>query len=875
MSFRVVMSRLLSLLTKARSEEELRDEIAFHLESLEKDYLRAGLSPQEARVAARRAFGRIESMKEAHRDVRSFRGLESLVQDWRLAGRAVRRSGWHAVLVIITFALGIAGSTAVFSVYDRMFLRPLPFDEAASLVNLDERAEEMPSIRLAYANFLAWRETARTFESMAAWAETGYNLSFDNDSERIQGARVTHDLDDVLRITPLLGRAIAAEENVLNGPKSAVLGHALWQRRFGGRSDVLGKRIMLNGETFTVVGVLPERAVYPDKAEIWTPLQENPQYGVGWFLLGVGRLAQGETIRSAQAELDHIQARLATSQGHDFATFPVLTGLREHHLGGLRNGATLILVAVGVVLLIACGNAASLMLVGAARRRRELATRLALGASRGRIVRQLTTESVISSLLGGLLGSVAGWVTLRGMVMLRPGELPGWLQFDLDERFLVFAIGVTLLAGLGVGFVSAIRSTRATGNSTLSRAATKHSSDRNDRRSLDVLVVGQAALALAVLMVAGLLFQALARVHDVKPGFEAEHALAFTLSLPRSHYAEGNRRADFFRTLLEEAAGLPGMLAVGAASLPPLEGYSGTTFVPEGARPDRASEQIEPPVLLQSTVGDYFGAMGIAVLDGRGFEDRDRGPKAAQVVIVNESFARHYFGDQRPVGRRIRYGNLPDSWMMIVGVSGDVRHRGLERAAPLAAYIPLAQRADAYSTMTVVARGAGAATDLAPPLLQIVRERDARIPAYGLATLEERLARGTLVRRAYTWMASAFALLALVLTVAGFHGVTTYLVRQRWREIGIRLALGEPRKAIQWRIVGRAMTLAGLGSMIGLIAGGYAALLMESLLFGLPAWAPRPILIACVLTFTVVLLAIWVPAMRASWLNPRELIGSE
>ncbi len=875
MSLRILLSRLLSVFTKAQTEAELRDEIAFHLESLEKDFLRQGLSPQEARRAARRAFGRIEPMKETHREVRSFRSLESLAQDGRLAARAVRRSGWQSVLIVVTFALGIAGSTAVFSVYDRMFIRALPFEDAASLVHLDERAEEVPSIRLAYANFLAWREAARTFESMAAWAETGYNLSVHNDSERIRGARVTHDLDDVLRIAPLLGRGIVPEENVLNGPKSAVLGHGLWQRRFGGRADVLGKPIVLDGETFTVVGVLPERAVFPDKADIWTPLQENPQYGVGWFLLGVGRLAPGETLQSAQAELDHIQARLAASEGHQFSTFPALTDLREHYLGDFRGGATLILLAVGVVLLIACGNAACLMLVAAARRRPELATRLALGASRGRIIRQLTCESVISSLLGGSLGMVAGWATLRGMVMFRPGELPGWLQFDLDVRFLLFALGVTVVAGLGVGLVSAIRSTRAAGMSTLGRAAVKHSSDRHDRRSLDVLVLGQAALALAVLMVAGLLFRALASVHKVEPGFEAEHALAFTLSLPRSDDRDGNRRATFFRTLLDEISNVPGVEAVGAASLPPLEGFSGTTFVPEAGRADPAGEMLEPSVLLQSTVGAYFGAMGITLLDGRPFDDRDQAPNADRVVIVNERFARHYFGDQRPVGRRVRFASRPDSWMTIVGVAGDVRHQGLERDAPLAAYIPLVQHADAYRTMTVVARGTGDAIGLATPLLQAVRARDARIPAYGLVTLEERLARLTLVRRAYTWMASAFALLALLLTVAGFHGVTAYRVRQRWREIGIRLALGESRKAIQWRIVGRAMALAGCGSVIGVIMGAYVGVLMEGLLFGLPAWTPWPILIALVLMFIVVLVASWVPAVRASWVEPRELIGRE
>ena len=875
MSLRVVFLRLLGLARKASFEHELHDEIESHLESAELDYRRAGMSPKEARAAARRSFGAIEAMKEEHRDQRTFRGLESLAQDWRFALRSALRSGPHSALIVVTFALGIAGSTGVFSVYDRLFIRSLPFIDAERLVDLDERAENVASIRLSYANFLAWREQAKTFESMAAWAETGYNLSLGDSSERIHGARVTHDLDDVLRIVPVLGRAIVPEENLQNGAKSAVLGYELWKRRFSGRPDVLGERIRLNGEAYTVVGVLPQRASFPDKAEVWTPLQTDPRYGVGWFLLGVGRLAEGVTIRSAQAELDRLQEGLVVSGRDDFVTFPVVTSLRERYLGDYKTGASLVLAAVGAALLIACANAAGLMLVGAVRRRPELVTRMALGASRRRVIRQLVTEGIHISLLGGLLGVALGWAVLRGMLAFRPEELPRWIEFDLDGRFLWFAVAVTLGAGILAGLVSALRATHADAGLALRPSAAKGSSAKDDRRSLNALVVGQAGLALALLMVTGLLVQALEKVRAVEPGFDPSNVLTFTLSLPRVRYPDPGERVRFFQSLLSKMQGVPGVRTAGAASLPPLEGYSGTNLVTESSRLASPDEERDPRVLLQGTVADYFATMRINLIEGRRFDSRDSVPGAPSVVIVNESFARYHFGDQSPVGHRVRYGHLPDSWMTIVGVCGDVRHFGPEHDAPLGAYIPMAQGADAYSTMTVVVKAAGGAVNLTPQVLQIARDMAPGIPAYGLVPLEQRLAGATLVRRAYTWLASVFAFLALGLTGAGFYGVTAYLVRQRRREIGIRIALGEQRTSIQKQIVGHALALAACGAAIGFVVGGYASVLLDSVLFGLPAWAPGSALAAGTLMLGVVLLASWIPARRASWANPIELLRSE
>lgn len=870
MKLRSWVSRLLGSLGRRRLDRELDEEIAAHLEAIEQDAMAAGLSAEAARRAALRQFGSIERMKEEHRDMRGSRHLESVLQDLRFSFRSIHRSAGHSALIAATLALGVAGSSAILSVYDRLFVRPLPFPEAQRLVHLDERIPDgQESIRVAYANFLEWQESAQSFESMAVWTEEGYNLTAGEAAERIEGARVSPGLLNVLGMQPALGRTFTAAEDQENGPNVVLLSHALWQRRFDSRLDVLGEEIELDGVAHEIVGVLPPEAAYPDHCDIWTPLQADPEYGVGWFLIGIARLRDGSSLDAARDELTRLHESLTESRGANFVTTPVLTDFRSHYLGDYRLGASLLLAGVGVALLIAAGNAAGLWLIGGLRRRNELLTRLALGASRARIVRQFTTESLLVALTGAALGALLGWQALAALLRFRPAELPAWLVFDLDGRFLFTAVVVSLFIGLIAGSAAALGATRAGTSNGMARG----SASKRDRRNLDALVVGQAGLALALLMTVGLLVQALDTVYAVDPGFRSENVLTFTMSLPGWLYPQPRQRAEFFQELVERLEALPQVSAAGAISLAPLENYSATNFVVEGAGA-RDSKEPEPPVLTQAAVPGYFEAMGIGLIAGRWFDEREEQFDAAPVVIVNRTFVRRHFPDSSPLGRRVRYSYRPDEWMTVVGVAADVRHFGLEREPPLGVYIPLSQ-GQSYTAMTMTLKTRTPPLTLMPDIQRIASEMDPTVPVHGVMSLTERLDRTLFMRRAYSWLTFAFALLSLLLTAVGIYGVTAYLVSQRTREIGIRAALGEQRLTLQSKIVRHALALTTLGVLLGAAAGTYASTWMGSLLFGLDQWPMLPLIIAVGVLFTTALLASYLPARKVVRLNPAEMLRME
>lgn len=572
---------------------------------------------------------------------------------FKLAFRNAAKKPALSLMVLGMLALGIAGNVAIFSIYNGMFLRPLPFAEAQRLVDLDETAPKwnLRFVGVAHPDFYAWRQHNATFDSMAFFSNTSFNLSGQGVVQRLEAARVTADMLKVLKLRPALGRDILPEEDRPGGAKVALLGQKIWREQFAGDRKILGHVLKLDNEAYTVIGVLPREAVFPFVAEIWVPLAADPKES-SYYLNGVGRLKPGVTLDQARADLTRIHRGLVqTGRKENRDTSPALMPLNERYLGDFRPAANVLLGAVAVVLLIACGNIAGLMMVRAATRSRELAIRTALGASRGNIFRQLLAESLLYAGLGGLAGVLLGKALLAALLAAMPQNPARWLDFSMDYRALGFAVAITGLAALLFGIAPALQAARTDLRAALHDAA-RGSASRGRRTALSGLVVGEIGLAMLLLVTAALLFQALLNATRVDPGFRAQNVLTYSVSLPQATYSKDPQRVNFVNQLVERMRALPGVTSAAAAQAPPLSGHWGIFFEAEGAQPLGPNEQ-NPVVLQVTATPGYLETIGVALLKGRQFTERD-GEPATRAAIVSQAFARRFFPNADPIGKRIR-----------------------------------------------------------------------------------------------------------------------------------------------------------------------------------------------------------------------------
>lgn len=815
-----------------------------------------------------------------------------LLQDLRYAVRVLLRKPGFTIVALLTLALAIGANTAIFSVVNALMLRPLPFPEPEEIVQLQRNFPQANVTLVAAPKFLYWRDHNTVFERMATYDTlgSGFNLTGDGPPERVTGSRVSLHFFEVFAARPLHGRAFLPEEDLPNGSKVVVLSHGLWKRRFGGDPSMVGRQISLSGQSYSVVGIMPAGFSYPATADLWTPVAIDPASREKANYLEVSaRLKEGVTLEKAQAEMDVVaqQYRQAwPDEMADVETIRVKT-LQERLYGDFRPALLVLLGTVGLVLLIACVNLANLQLARAAARRREVAIRTALGARSGRIVAQLLTESLLLAFAGGALGVLVGAWTLEPLLALSPvaqtaqmgTSAPAALpEIGIDGTVLLFAFGASLLSGLLFGLAPALQAARPNLNDPLKEESGRSTGGRTGRIVRIGLVVAEVAVALLVITGAALLMRSFAGLVSTDPGFRPENVTTLKLSLPEARYGTSHAVEQYALQISERVAALPGVSSAAVATSLPLEMGPDMPFTIEG-KYTGGDEGVGDAQLRTSTAG-YFETMGLRLVRGRFLTEQDR-LSSEPVALINEAAARQYWPEGDALGSRIHLGmpfvpDLADKMpRRIVGIVKDVREVGLDQEAPPILYIPIGQVNPALMTlivrllpMSLVVRTEGEVPGLLEAIQRQIWAVDPQQPISGVRTMEEIVARSLGNHRFNMVLMGGLALLALVLAGVGIYGVLSFLVTQRTREIGVRMALGATAGQVLRLVVGQGLVAVGIGVAIGLglvIAG---TRVLASLLVGVSATDPLTFVVAAVVLTAVALLASSIPARRASGLNP-------
>jgi putative ABC transport system permease protein len=882
-----------------RKDEELDTEIRSHLDEAIRERIARGEARGASRANALREFGNVGLVKEVTRAMWGWGMLERLMQDLRFGLRMLRKNPGFSLIAILTLALGIGANTAIFSVVDATLLRPLPYPEPERLVMLwsTGKASEGRRMTSCVPDYRAWREQNQVFAGLGAFWYGDFNLTGDNqNAERVQGAFVTANFFSVLGVTPALGRGFQDGDEQFGQHQVVLLGHELWQRRYGGDPQLIGRDIRLGGVPYTVVGVMPQGMAFLDNAprpELWTPLSfaagDNMATRNNYFLRLVGRLKPGATIEQAKADVGAIAERMAAEFGEVTGT---VVSLREQIIGNVQRALLVLLGAVAFVLLVACVNVANLLLARAASREREFAVRAALGASRARIIRQLLLESVPLGLLGGGAGLLLASWGLELIRSLLPSSLPRHNTISIDGRVLGFTLLASMLTVVVFGLLPAFQTAREGLRDALNEGGRGGTAGRRRSRLRAALVVMEMALALVLLVGAGLMLRSFARLQQVDTGFSATNVLTMRIPLPESKYpvpqqpnAPPPAGLHFFNQLLERVTALPGVESAGVTTILPL-GYGngwGKRFSVEG-------HPVPPSLDKVATVGfalvspDYFNTLGITVRRGRGFTPSDR-DGAQPVVVINETLARRSFPNEDPLGKTIWLGP-PESLLppalrsprpenravrrTIVGVIADVKRGNLDTAAGAEVYAPLEQyRGEGWENALMLAvRSPLPADGLTAAIREQVRALDRDQPVTWIATMEERLSRRLSEPRFNTLLLGLFAGVAMLLAAIGIYGVMSYAVTQRLHEIGIRMALGAQGGDVLRLLIEQGMKLALLGVSIGLAGALALTQLMQKLLFGVSATDPLTFAGIALLLALVALVACWIPARRATKVDP-------
>ena len=864
--------RLRALLRRGEMDRELEEELRYHLERETELNLRGGMTPQEARRLALRAFGGVEQTRELCREARGVRMFQDLWQDLRYGARKLRKSPGFTLVAVMTLALGIGANSAIFSVVNAVLLRPLPFEEPEQLVRVFGTNARRGSFSRphSYLNFSDLRGQNQTFESMAAYSGMTAALSGAEAPEQITGVIASGDIFRVLRAKPLMGRLLEPGDERPGGSNAVVIGHGLWQRRFGSDPQIVGRSIKLDGREREIVGVTPADFGFEfvtGAADFWTaidPTASGYQQRGAIFLEAIGRLKPGVTLGQAGADLEVVSSRLEQEYQDSNAGIGVrLASAQEELVGDVRQTLLVLLGAVGFVLLIACANVANLLLARSAGRHREVAVRSALGAWRGRIIRQLLTESLLLALAGGALGLLFALWGMKLLSAFVPENVPRFGETSMDLRVLGFTLAASVLTGLLFGIAPALQSSRFDLNEALKEGGRGGTGGRGRARVRGLLIVSEVALSLVLLIGAGLLVKSFFKLRNTDPGFDASNTLTASLSLAPVRYDTDEKVAEFFRLLVERVRQLPGVESVGAVTPLPLgdNSYSfsfsvvGQPPLPPGQRQSAAARFVTP---------DYFRAQGVPLRAGRVFTDADKAG-APGVIIVNEAFARRYLPGVEPLGQRVRLG-INSIEGEVVGVVGDIRGSFLETPAVPEYYVP--EAAVSFNDMTLVIRTAGDPASLAPALRQVVSEMDAELPLYDVRTMESLLARSVARQRFSMTLVGVFAVLAMLLSAVGIFSVMSSLVAQRSHEIGIRMALGARPGDILSMVVRHGAGLTLVGVAVGLAASFALTRLASGLLYQVSATDPAVYGGITALLAAVALLACYLPARRATKVDP-------
>ena len=869
---RALRLRLRSLLLSRRAEQELDAELRYHLERLEDEYIAAGMTPAGARYAARREMGAIEPRKEECRDARGLALLDSVRKDVRFALRALRKSPGFSAVAILSLALGIGANTTIFTFVNAVLLRPLPYPGSDRLVVLREQPLGADgTVNVHPLNFLEWRARARSFEALALVQTPPLNVIGSNGAEQISRIQTTSELFRVFGVAPALGRVFTEAETRPGGEEVVILGYGFWQRWFGGDPGVLGRRLAVPGGSRTIVGVAPQGlrigVMDPDA---YTPLAIDPAnpgaIGSRSFQC-YGRLKPGVGLETLRAEMTVIAAALAREHPIDKDMGVFVSGLHEYLVREGRPALRLLMAVVATVLVIACVNLAGLLMARGMGRRGELALRASLGASRARLVRQLVIESLVLAMFGGAAGLLVAYWATQALVMLTAGALTvGRTEpIGLDVTCLVFALVVSTITALVFGLVPAWQASRVEPQAALREQSRGGTADRRHHQLRSLLVVTEVALAVVLLVGAGLLLRTFSSLIRVDPGFKPAETITMGLFLglqpPEARIAVIDR-------ILERVEAVPGVKAASTIQFLPLTGMTcGTGFVFEGQAPGDASATLPTDCSLISR--GYFDAMGIPVLEGRPFDRRDRAG-TPRVLVVNQSFARRYFPDGRALGRRILVHGSNQALAQIVGVVGDVRHNGLT-TEPAPTVFLLHAQTPGYIT-TLVVRTSGERAHKRPPSAAPSTRRIPRRPCRRVKSLEQYVGDALVRPRMYAALVASFAAIAVTLAAIGVYGLIAYVVAQRTHEIGIRLALGAARRRVFLDLFGQGARLVLAGLVAGIVAAAALREVVSAFLFGVTPGDPVSYAVAAAAFAGVALAAVALPARRASRVEPSSAL---
>ncbi|HLW97068.1 MAG TPA: ABC transporter permease [Candidatus Acidoferrales bacterium] len=817
----------------------------------------------------------------------TFTSLETCWQDVRFGVRTLRKNAGFSVVAILTLALGIGANTALFSVVNGVLLNPLPYPQAGELVSINGKTPGANSGPITYLNFLDWQRESKTFSSMAMYRNQDFNFTGADVSERVSGYMISADFFSTLRVNPILGRTFRSEEDQVGVGPVVILSEGFWKRKFGSSPEILGKPVLLNGTPYTIVGVIPASfSFYGHDRDVYTPIGQwsDPSFRdrrIDMSAHAIGRLKPGVPLSQAKADMDGVAQNLALAFPEaDKGIGITLASMKDDMVGNVRPFLLVLLGAVGFVLLIACVNVANLLLARSAGRSREFAIRAAMGASQGRVIRQLLTESILLAGLGGALGLLmATWAT-RALIQTLPAALPRSNEISLDARVLIFTMALSLFAGIIFGLAPALKTSRADLQEILKESGRGGSGARH--RLQGIFVAGEVAMALVLLVGAGLMIRSLAALWRVNPGFNPSHAITFSLSLPANSSTSAAETRARLREFDRKVASIPGVEAVTITlGSRPMKHDSTLPFWREG-QPKPANINDMNQAMFYLVESGYQQAMGITLQRGRWIRDEDN-ENSPVVIVIDDVFARTYFPNEDPLGKRVNLAlfGVP---VEIVGVVGHVKQWGLDADAKSAIeaqfFYPFMQLPSnmtplVAANVAVVLRTTGDPTATVEPVRRTVHQLDPREVIYSVETLDEIVSNSFAARRLSMILLGIFSALALLLSCLGIYGVVSYAVTQQTREIGVRLALGAQQRDVMRLILGQGAKLSLIGVGLGVAAALVLTRLMAALLFGVSGTDPLTFSAVAFILFSVALLACYIPARRAMRVDPMVALRHE
>ena len=876
-------ARLSNLLRPARAEREMSREIEAHVALIQDDLERRGMPPVEARSAALWAYGGVEQAKELHRRERSFPAFEQTVRDFRHALRGLRRSPGFTLTAVLTLALGLGANTAIFSVMYGILLRPLPYHDAARLIVLNETTPKVGRVSVSIPNFQDWRTESRTFPEMAVVNSVGFNLTGIEQPETISGEAVSPGFLRMLGVHPILGRDFDASEEKPGAAPVALLSYPLWQSHFGGDHNIVGRTMALDGRGFTIIGVLPASFRWTEKVDMLEPTgvwaAGNEAYnerGDRGDTVVVGRLAPRVSLAQARAEMEGITARLAkaypvTNDGFGVALRPI----RDAYVSEIRPAILVLFGAVTLVLLIACANVANLFLIRASGRSREMALRVAMGATRGHLLAQMLVESFILTALGGLTGLALAIAAVRGIGGLIPQGMLAGTSITLNGPTLMFAGAVVTLATFAFGVAPALAAGRSNIQLELQEGGRTANVSARTGRWRAALVVAEFSLSLILLVGGGLMMTSLSRLLSVDAGIRTERVLTMQMTLRTAQYSKAPAILNFWDQLLGRVRALPGVQSAALGTGVPLtDDHSRTDITIEGMELPKPGGFPHPDVHIVSPA--YLSTLGVRLLRGREFTGMDT-EKAPPIAMINAHLARQFFDARNPVGQRFMFGHpsakRKPQWVTIVGVVGDTKLYGLANPSRLEVYVPLHQ--DAAESMTLLVKSAGAPAPLTSAIRAAIVSVDKDQPVFETATMEQIVRNSVSPQRITFILLGAFSALALVLAAIGIYGVVSYSVAQRRQEIGIRMALGAQPSEVLRMVIAQGARLAAIGLIIGIVAALALTRLLASLLYSVSPSDPATFATVTVVLALTAAAASYIPARRSVRVDPMRALRCE